>query len=162
MLTTRGMACACRGTPQWGHAYGQAAAVWSMVGGNADARGVYARTISADALRLSLPPPCSAERSPSSRVAPSSSACLREAGLSTPPSACQRVAASRADASTHSAPATTGAATDVPDSDRQPPPMADPCTSLPYATTSGLTRPAPPGSSHVVTPRDENGATASP
>jgi hypothetical protein len=64
------------------------------------------------------------------------------------------------DASSAAAPATTGEATDVPDSCRHPPSMRAPDTSLPKATTSGLTLPAPRGASHVVAPRLENAATA--
>lgn len=47
------------------------------------------------------------------------------------------------DASSATAPATTGDATDVPDRERQPPPMRLPCTSRPYAMTSGLLPPNP-------------------
>jgi len=48
-----------------------------------------------------------------------------------------RLASGTTDASRHTAPATTGDATLVPDSERQPPSMRLPITSLPYATTSG-------------------------
>jgi hypothetical protein len=57
------------------------------------------------------------------------------------------------------APATTGEATEVPDRTLHPPRMLDPRTACPNATMSGLTRPEPKGSSHVVIPREEKLAT---
>ena len=75
--------------------------------------------------------------------------------------ACQRRAAGTADARRATPPATTGDATDVPLRARHPSPILEPMTSRPYATTSGLTRPVPRGSSQVVMPRDEKAAIAS-
>ena len=60
-----------------------------------------------------------------------------DAGLSSR----SRSAAGTTEASSATAPVTTGDATEVPDSERQPPCILEPHTSLPYATTSGLTRP---------------------